>query len=96
MSQIDRDTVRAVLDLLHIEGSGFIHNEPNDYGVIDVSLFVGKGDPWALYRGEELTGRFAKRGGGTEVRPTGLHKLNEAAVDRIIEMIHERRSRGSR
>lgn len=79
----DRATVRALMDLMSIEGCDFYHNKPNDYGVITCKLFIGEGDA-DRFRGEEEQGNFH---GGR--RGTGRFKLNEAGVDRIMELLYE-------
>jgi hypothetical protein len=78
----DRATVRAVLDLFAVDGSDFYHNEANDYGVIDLKLFLGPGNPWHLYRGEEVQADFidGRRG-------TGSYRLNDALVDEIMRRL---------
>lgn len=85
----DRVTIRAVLDLFEVDGSDFYHNEPNNYGAIDLKLFTGKGSP-RKYRGTPLMGRYEGKNGVLEVRETGRYKLNDKLVDRIVEMIEER------
>lgn len=81
MKTIDRDTVKAVLDLFAVEGCDFHFNQPNNYGTINLCLYTGPGDS-IQYRGEEQTSEFRA---GT--RPNGLFKLNDRAVDFVIGQI---------
>lgn len=96
MSQFDRATVRAMLDLFQPEYSDFWHNAPNDYGVITLDLHSGKGDP-AKFRGEEVQGTFYDREGKESVRGTGRYRLNDKAVDRVLKLLKAQEKRnGSR
>jgi hypothetical protein len=90
----DRATVRAVLDLFEVEGYDFYYNSPNNYGVITLKLFSGAGNPFDQYRGRATRGMFydPKLGTGVE-RDTGRYMLNDAAVDKVMEMMEERRAR---
>lgn len=81
MRKFDRNTVRAVMDLMVIEGAGFYFNEPNNYGCITGKIFTGKGDA-GLFCGEELKSTF--RDG---VRGNGNYRLNEAGIDRIMKLL---------
>lgn len=74
--------VREVVGLLHIEGCEFHHNVPNDYGSVNTVIFTGKGNPWELFRGEEVLGKF--RDG---VRGTGRYHLNDAIIPVILGKI---------
>lgn len=90
--RIERETVRAVLDLLSIEGADFDHNKANDRGTITSTLFTGPGDPWVLYRGASEFGNFMQRDGTTVRRETGRYHLNDAAVDMVQRLMAERRN----
>lgn len=85
--EFDRATVRAVLDLMSIEGCDFYFNEYNNYGCITMKLFTGEGDA-GQFAGEERTRQF--RDG---VRGTGYYRLNDAGIDRVMELLtkHARR-----
>jgi hypothetical protein len=92
-SELHEPTVRALLALFQVEGSDFYHNEPNDYGVINVALYSGMGDPFAQYAGPEVQGEYAVRGGAegeTEYRGTGSYSLNEAAVRMVMNKLKQR------
>ena len=77
-----RETIRAMLALFSFEGCDFCFNEPNNYGYITGTLWIGKGDA-NMFRGEERTAEFA----GGVVRGTGYYKINELGVRRIEELI---------
>lgn len=79
----DRATVRALMDLMSIEGCDFCYNESNDYGVITAKLFTGEGDA-RRFMGEEEQSDF--RDGR---RGNGHFKLNESGIDRIIQLLNE-------
>lgn len=90
LPKLDRATIRAVLDLFSVEGSDFYFNEANNYGCITMKLFTGEGDPFVRFRGEAEMGEYGKRGGGTEVRPTGCYSLNDRLIDEIERLVAER------
>lgn len=85
-----RATVRAVLDLMSIEGCDFYFNEINDYGCITMKLFTGRGDA-GRFAGEEQTALFLDG-----VRGTGYYRLNEAGIDRVMELIASKVSDNTR
>lgn len=81
---IDRATVRALLDLMSIDGCDFYHNEPNDYGYITMTLFTGSGSA-IDFMGEE---RMLNLAGGA-VRGSGYFGINEAGVDRVMQLLEK-------
>lgn len=76
------DAIRDVVSILQVEGSAFYHNKPNDYGCITINLFTGAGDPWELFRGQEVQGTFLDG-----VRGTGRYLLNDAIIPVILKKI---------
>jgi hypothetical protein len=84
IEKIQRETIRAMLDMLSCEYSDFYYNQPNDYGTISLTLFSGEGDPGKLYRGEEHTAQY--RDG---IRGTGSYKLNDAAVEMLLKKVNK-------
>lgn len=74
-------TVRALLDLLTVDDcdGGFSYNRPNDYGVVTLRWWSGKGDPRERFAGEKQMGRYHTPT-GDEMRPTGVVFLNQKAV----------------
>lgn len=84
--QYDRATVRAVLDLLSIEGYGFKSKPSNGTGWIEAVLHTDGGDTFAKYAGEERTAAFV---GGT-IRGTGYYRANDALVDFVMREISRR------
>lgn len=92
MSKYDRATVRAVLDLLLVEGCDFRDNIPNNYGSIRATMFTGDG-PATQFMGEAKTAQYAvhrngKFTGEYEQRATGYHRINDAGVQRVLELLH--------
>jgi hypothetical protein len=79
-----RSVLRALFNLIPIDGSDFYYNEPNDYGVVTMHWFCGEGDPSQLYRGVE---RQAQYFDGT--RETDTYYLNDAAIDQMLKQIDE-------
>lgn len=86
VERIRREAVRDVLSLFAPEGADFYHNEPNDYGCITLRLWTGEGNP-EKFQGEK---EMAEYGPKREVRWSGRYKLNEAAVDMVLDSIKER------
>lgn len=88
-------TVRAMLDLLMVDGSdaGFYYNPPNDYGVIHFTWHSGKGDPRKRFAGQAQTSKYMLRDGSTEVRPNGNYQLNDKAVKAMIKDIKKMHKR---
>jgi hypothetical protein len=80
-----RETIRAMLALFSFEGCGFNFNEPNNYGYITGTLWMGEGDA-NMFRGQEVTAEFV----GGAVRGTGYYRVNELGVRRIEELINRR------
>ncbi len=85
IEKIQRETIRAVLNMCSSEYNDFYHNEPNDYGTINLTLWTGEGDP-KVYMGKENTARYH----GGVIRGTGSYKLNEAAVEMLLQRINEK------
>jgi hypothetical protein len=80
--QIQRDTIRAMLNLFQVDGSDFRENSNN--GVIRLTLYTDVVDPWKVYRGDEVMANFHNG-----YRGTGSFKLNEATVDLVLNQIKE-------
>lgn len=78
-----KEVVKAVLNLFHVEGCDFYYNEPNNYGKISFGYFSGKGNPWELYKGEEITSEYA----GDVIRGTGYYRTNDALVEKVIQQL---------
>lgn len=78
-----KDVVRAVLNLFDIEGCDFYYNKANGYGSISFKYYSGEGDPWDLYRGEELTAKY----GNGEVKGTGYYRGNDLLVENIAKKL---------
>lgn len=87
IERIQRETIRAILDLFEVEPSEFYYNTPNDYGCIDLKLWTGKGDPFKQYRGEETVAEY--RDGR---RGTGRYKLNDSTVEMLLKRINAKDS----
>ena len=86
IEKIQRETIRAVLNMCSSEYSDFYYNNANDYGTVNITLWTGEGDPAKLYMGKESTARY---GDGT-VRGTGSYKMNDAAVEMLLQKINEK------
>lgn len=83
-------TIRALLDLFQVDGNsdGWSYNHSNDYGVIYLKLWTGKGSPWPQFFGLEIEHEYAiGNTGKTEIRGSGTYKLNEAAAQLIARKI---------
>jgi hypothetical protein len=82
VERIQRETIRAVLDLFSVESADFYYNQPNDYGTITLKLWTDDGNPLEKYRGEEIKAQF--RDG---YRGSGMYKLNDATVDLVFNQV---------
>lgn len=80
--QIQRETIRAMLDLFRPEGADF-HENAND-GHITLTLYTNVIDPYKVYRGEEHMANFHNG-----YRGTGTYKLNDATVDMVLKQIKD-------
>jgi hypothetical protein len=78
------DTVREVVSILQIESSDFYYNEPNDYGSITTRIYTGEGNPWELFRGDEIQAKF-----NNGVRGTGYYQLNDEVIPIIMERLDQ-------
>jgi hypothetical protein len=79
IDKIRREAVRAVLDLFQEEPANFVYNEPNNYGLIKLTLWTGDGDA-ARFMGDETMASFHNG-----FRGTGCYKLNDTLVDLVLE-----------
>jgi hypothetical protein len=84
VEKIQRETIRAVLNMLSCEPADFFYSNGNDSGSVALTLYT-EGDPKKLYLGKEDTARF--RDG---IRGTGSYKLNDAAVEMLLKRINEK------
>jgi len=91
-------TVRAMLDLLTVDSgdNGFSYNVANDYGVVRLQWWSGKGDPFERFAGEPLTSTYGTKDGGTEVRQNGRYRLNNKAVAALMRELKSRQKHKSK
>lgn len=88
VKKFDRETVRAVLDLLSIEGAGF--KQKGDYCWIEATLGMGKG-PVERFEGEPITGEFWNpKIDAFETRASGYYRVSDAAVDDVIASLRRK------
>lgn len=84
VEKIQRETIRAMLDMLSCEPSDFFYSQGNDSGSVSLTLYT-EGDAKALYLGKEHMAQF--RDG---IRGTGSYNLNDAAVEMLLQRVKEK------
>lgn len=91
-SELHAPTVRAMLDLLTVDSGdrGFYYNEANNYGVVRLQWWTGKGDPFKRFADASLTSTYRTPDGGTEIRPNGRYILNSKAVSALMREMKSR------
>lgn len=84
IEKIQRETIRAVLDMLSCEQSNFYYSKGNDSGSVSLTLYT-EGDTKNLYLGKEHVAKY--RDG---IRGTGSYNLNDAAVEMLLQKINNK------